>query len=256
METTDKKSALSPEEWLRIVEECTASDLPVPEYCAQTGVGVSHYYRWRRRLHGKSAQSKGSKGVGMFEPSCRLSPLKELPRPRHRLGGRARALERRNGLFYLTREALKEVEERIRSKKLLEEAKVAYRGEHTKPLVEKFFEWLAATCQERPLLPTDPFMKAAVYALKRKDALRVFLSNAGVAMDTNHEERALRVIPMGRRNYLLVGRSLAPPVLAGFRACLLPASYMESIRIPIWSTFYTVFRLIRYGMCRSLRRGC
>ena len=74
-------------------------------------------------------------------------------------------------------------------------------------------------------------------------------------MDTNHEERTLRVIPMGLRNYLLVGRSLVPPVLAGFRACLLPASYMESIRIPIWSTFYSVFRLIRYGMCRSLHRG-
>ena len=66
METTDKNSALSPEEWLRIVEGCEASDLPVTEYCAQTGVGVSHYYRWRRRLHGKNAQSKGSKGVGAF----------------------------------------------------------------------------------------------------------------------------------------------------------------------------------------------
>jgi hypothetical protein len=39
-----------------------------------------------------------------------------------------------------------EVEERIKRKKLLEEAKVAYRGEHTKPLVEEFFEWLEATC--------------------------------------------------------------------------------------------------------------
>ena len=136
------------------------------------------------------------------------------------------------------------VEERIRRKKLLEEAKVAYRGEHTKPLVEEFFEWLVAACLARSLLPTDPFMKAAVYALKRKDALRVFLSNAGVAMDTNHGECTLSVIPMSRRNYLLVGRSLAPPVLAGFRACLLPASYMKSIRIPIWSTCYSVFRLI------------
>ncbi|MCX6113919.1 MAG: transposase [Proteobacteria bacterium] len=62
METTYKKSARSPEEWLRIIEECKASDLTVTEYCAQTGVGVSHYYRWRRRLHGKNAQSKGSKG--------------------------------------------------------------------------------------------------------------------------------------------------------------------------------------------------
>ena len=81
METTDKKSALCPEEWLWIVDEREASDLPVTEYCAQTGVGISHYYRWRQRLHGKSAQSKGSKGVGMFEPSCRLPLLKELLPP-------------------------------------------------------------------------------------------------------------------------------------------------------------------------------
>ena len=81
METADKKSALSPDEWLRIIEECKASDLPVTEYCAQTVVGVSHYYRWRHRLHGKSAQSKGSKGGLGHLPSCRLSPLKELPPP-------------------------------------------------------------------------------------------------------------------------------------------------------------------------------
>ena len=79
METTDKKSALSPEEWLRIIEECKASDLPVTEYCAQTGVGVSHYYRWRRRLHGKNAQSKGSKGVGMFRELSAIPVKRAAP---------------------------------------------------------------------------------------------------------------------------------------------------------------------------------
>ena len=95
-----------------------------------------------------------------------------------------------------------EIEERIRKKKLFGEAKVAYRGEHAKPIVEEFFEWLAQVSRERMLLPTDPFLKAAVYVLKRKDALRVYISHPDVPMDTNHEERALRVIPMGRRNYL------------------------------------------------------
>ena len=79
METTDKNSALSPEEWLRIVEEREASDLPVTEYCAQTGVGVSHYYRWRRRLHGKNAQSKGSKGVGAFTELSAIPVKKATP---------------------------------------------------------------------------------------------------------------------------------------------------------------------------------
>ena len=71
---------------------------------------------------------------------------------------------------------------------------------------------------------TDPFMKAAVYALKRKDALRVFLSNAGIAMDTNHEERTLRVIPMGRRNYLFYWPNSE-------LACYLQATWNQSVYI-------------------------
>ena len=37
---------------------------------------------------------------------------------------------------------------------------------------------------------------------ERENALKVFLINPNVALDTNHLERALRVIPMGRKNYL------------------------------------------------------
>ena len=102
----------------------------------------------------------------------------------------------------------------------MEEAKLAYRGEYTKPLVEEFFEWLAAACLARSLLPTDPFMKAAVYGLKRKDALRVFLSNAGIAMDTNHEECTLRVIPMGRRNYLFCWTELGATCVGRIQSLL------------------------------------
>jgi len=34
-------------------------------------------------------------------------------------------------------------------------------------------------------------------------ALKVFLANPNVPMDSNHVERAVRLIPMGRKNYLL-----------------------------------------------------
>ena len=37
--------------------------------------------------------------------------------------------------------------------------------------------------------------------MKREQALKVFLSDPDVPMDTNHLERALRVIPMGRKNW-------------------------------------------------------
>ena len=44
--------------------------------------------------------------------------------------------------------------------------------------------------------------KALGYVRDRRARLEVFLGDAEVPMDTNHLERALRAIPMGRRNWL------------------------------------------------------
>jgi hypothetical protein len=39
---------------------------------------------------------------------------------------------------------------------------------------------------------------ALAYARERRDGLEVYLNDPDVAIDTNHLERALRAIPMGR----------------------------------------------------------
>jgi hypothetical protein len=52
------------------------------------------------------------------------------------------------------------------------------------------------------LLPSSPFCRAASYALERRVSLTVYASDPAVPIDTNHLERALRAIPMGRRNWL------------------------------------------------------
>ena len=52
------------------------------------------------------------------------------------------------------------------------------------------------------LLPSDPFTKALRYLSERRMELQVFLENPDVALDTNHLERALRPIPMGRKNWM------------------------------------------------------
>jgi hypothetical protein len=70
------------------------------------------------------------------------------------------------------------------------------------PAVEEFFAWLSHEPAELTILPTSPFSKAASYALQRKRELSVFLSHPAVPLDTNHLERALRVVPMGRKNWL------------------------------------------------------
>jgi len=98
--------------------------------------------------------------------------------------------------------ALYEMEREIAERKLEGEAKLAMRAKHSKPLVAGLFAWLEAELVEHALLPTNPFTKAAHYALARKPGLEVFLTDPDVPLDTNHLERALRPIPMGRKNWL------------------------------------------------------
>jgi hypothetical protein len=57
-------------------------------------------------------------------------------------------------------------------------------------------------------LPSNPFTQALGYARERRLGLEVFLEDPDVSMDTNHLERALRVIPMGRRNWLFTWTEL------------------------------------------------
>jgi len=62
--------------------------------------------------------------------------------------------------------------------------------------------WLNGVFTQRILLPTNPFTVAAHYALKRETALRVFLENPEVPIDTNHIERQIRPVAIGRKNWL------------------------------------------------------
>ena len=94
------------------------------------------------------------------------------------------------------------IEKEIRAKKLDGEEKQLDRVERSRPLVEAFFTWLKTEMVESALLPTNPFTKAAHYALDREKGLEVFLSDPDVPMDTNHLERALRPIPLGKKNWM------------------------------------------------------
>ncbi len=93
------------------------------------------------------------------------------------------------------------VEEKIRAGKLTGEHKRLYRLTHSKPLAEVFFDWIDRQFLRQGLLPSNPFTKALAYARERRLGLEVFLADPDVPIDTNHLERALRVIPMGRKNW-------------------------------------------------------
>jgi len=94
------------------------------------------------------------------------------------------------------------VEERIRAQKLGATKKLDYRLTHAKPLVERFFAWVNRQFEAQGLLPSNPMTKALAYARERRFGLEVYLTDPDVPIDTNHLERALRAIPMGRKNWM------------------------------------------------------
>jgi transposase len=97
--------------------------------------------------------------------------------------------------------AIYKIEEDIRKLKLTGDAKREHRVAHSKPRLDAFFEWVQRQFQRQGLLPSSPFTQALDYVRERRLGLEVFLSDPEVPIDTNHLERALRAIPMGRKNW-------------------------------------------------------
>jgi len=98
--------------------------------------------------------------------------------------------------------AMYAVEEEIRDKKLTGEAKQIHRLMYSKPLVEHFFAWVDQQLARQGFTPSNPYIKALNYVRERRAGLEVFLTDPNVPIDTNHIERALRIIPMGRKSWL------------------------------------------------------
>ena len=113
----------------------------------------------------------------------------------------------------------------IKEQKLEADKKLAYRVMHTKPVVEQFFDWLEQVLAEHALMPSNPFTQAANYAFKREEQLKVFLRFPELQIDTNHEERELRAIAVGRKNWNFcwteVGAEYVGVIQSLIRTCIL-----------------------------------
>jgi len=112
-------------------------------------------------------------------------------------------------------------EEALLRPKLVDDAKrMELRAERCKPIVEGFFEWLKTTLETRILLPSNPFTEAAGYALDREKQLRVFLEYPDVPIDTNHLEREIRPIALGRKNWLFCWTEIGAKYVGIFQSLL------------------------------------
>ena len=97
---------------------------------------------------------------------------------------------------------LYQIEAEIREQQLEDAKKQQHRALNALRVVDEFFEWLKQEAKSNALLPSNKFQKAASYALTREAGLRIYLSDFAVPIDTNHLEREIRPVPMGRKNWL------------------------------------------------------
>lgn len=77
------------------------------------------------------------------------------------------------------------------------------RQEKSVPVLKSFLEWLLA--QKAQVLPKSPIAAAINYVLNQWQALNVYTTDGDLGIDNNISERTLKLIGMGRVNWLFVG---------------------------------------------------
>ena len=86
------------------------------------------------------------------------------------------------------------------------------RDVESRAVVERIKAWLDG--HEGAVPPKSPLGKAIAYARGQWASLKVFLEDPKVAIDNNVSERALRIVALGRKNFLIAGNDAAAEHLA------------------------------------------
>lgn len=90
---------------------------------------------------------------------------------------------------------------------------LALRQEKSQPIVDDFFDWVLAT--KDSILPKSPLAAALGYAINQRKRLELFLTNPRIPIHNNSSERRLRVVALGRKNFLFFGNPRAGRNIAG-----------------------------------------
>ena len=82
------------------------------------------------------------------------------------------------------------------------EERLCFHQQHSKPVLDALHGWLEAQFAERKVEPNSSLGKAITYLLRHWKALTLFLREAGVPLDNNLCERALKRAVLHRKNAL------------------------------------------------------
>lgn len=116
---------------------------------------------------------------------------------------------------------------------------LALRQTKSRHAMDAFHAWLLAE-QDRHL-PKGPLGQAISYAINQWDTLTLFLDDVRVPVDNNASERALRVVALGRKNFLFVGDPEKGENLAGLYSLIAtceahdvdPVAYLRDVLLRV-----------------------
>lgn len=89
-----------------------------------------------------------------------------------------------------------------REKGMSAEERLAFHQEHSKPVMDQLHAWLETQFDERLVEPNSGLGQAISYLLNHWQKLTLFLEKAGVPLDNNIVERALKKAILHRKNSL------------------------------------------------------
>jgi transposase len=121
------------------------------------------------------------------------------------------------------------------------DAHLTLRRTRSRPLMARLLSWGRS---QRGLHPPKSTMgRAVAYLLKNHRPLTRFLSNARIPPDNNRSEAALRVVALGRKNFLFVGHEDAGDNIAGLYSLVAtcnaygvnPVDYLRDVLVRISS---------------------
>lgn len=131
--------------------------------------------------------------------------------------------------------ALYDIETSLAGKSLAEIAQV--RLTSSLQVVDDYFIWLKGFSGNPEIARSTEFRNALSYSIEREHSMREFLKNPSLELDTNHLEREIRPIAIGRKNWLFCWTEVGAESLCAaqslVRTCLLqgvdPRTYLIDV---------------------------
>ena len=95
------------------------------------------------------------------------------------------------------------IEKEAREKGMSAEEVYQVRQQESKPILNKFEQWLKRTALQTP--PKGLLGKAVAYALNQWHRLIIYVEDGRLSIDNNMAENAIRPFVVGRKNWLFAG---------------------------------------------------